>query len=337
MLAEGGHGAGMTATAHDEELARGWQHRSPIPGRRARQPGASAAARTWFLVVLAAMVSQGAAFRIAPRPLASVFFTHSRPSQRRWFQGREGMRTMIASMSGVQDRQGPVSSTRGGGSGGRGPRSGGQKGDGGDAKPYPSDQYDPVAARQYFLQRPWEAVSRAVEIASQAGGLFVSLWIDEALGRVRVMEDQRAREAVQVIIRLGPTFVKIGQSLSVRGDLLPAAYIKQLTSLTDRVPFFDDAQARAIILEDLALPSLSDMFSDFSQQPVAAASLGQVYRGKLREDGRDVAVKVQRPGASKLIACDLFLLRLVASPLLSAQVFKSTQCSDFLMVYVLGH
>jgi predicted unusual protein kinase regulating ubiquinone biosynthesis (AarF/ABC1/UbiB family) len=246
------------------------------------------------------------------------------------------MRTMMASMSGV-DRQGPVSTIRGGGSGGRGPRGGGQKGDDGDAKPYPSDQYDPVAARQYFLQRPWEAVSRAVEIASQAGSLFVSLWIDEALGRVRVMEDQRAREAVQVIIRLGPTFVKIGQSLSVRGDLLPAAYIQQLTSLTDRVPFFDDAQARAIILEDLALASLSDMFSDFSRQPVAAASIGQVYRAKLRDDGRDVAVKVQRPGASKLIACDLFLLRLVASPLLSAQILKSTPCSDFPMVYVLGH
>ena len=99
----------------------------------------------------------------------------------------------------------------------------------------------------------------------------MSLWLDELLNRVQVMEDQRAREAVQVIIKLGPTFVKIGQSLSVRGDLLPAAYIQQLTSLTDRVPFFDDAEARAIIMQELGLASLSDMFSDFPRQPVAAA------------------------------------------------------------------
>ena len=111
---------------------------------------------------------------------------------------------------------------------------------------------------------------------SDAGGLFLALWVDEFLGRTDVMEYQRAREAVAVVAKLGPTFVKIGQSLSVRGDLLPAAYIDQLTTLTDRVPFFDDAQARAIIEEELGVASLEDVFSEFSSRPVAAASLGQV-------------------------------------------------------------
>jgi predicted unusual protein kinase regulating ubiquinone biosynthesis (AarF/ABC1/UbiB family) len=129
---------------------------------------------------------------------------------------------------------------------------------------------------------------RAAEIAVYANALFFALWTDELLGRATLLEEQRARETVQVIIKLGPTFVKIGQSLSVRGDLLPAAYIKELTTLQDRVPFFDDEQARDIIKEQLGLSSISQLFSAFSAKPVAAASLGQVYRATLRESGREV-------------------------------------------------
>jgi len=183
--------------------------------------------------------------------------------------------------------------------------------------PFPDGRYDPTAARKYFFGRPWEAMARAVEITSRAGGLFFDLWTDELLGRAAVLEEQRAREAVQVIVTLGPTFVKIGQSLSVRGDLLPPAYIRELTTLQDRVPFFDDKQARAIVLEELGLDSLYEQFSSFSQKPVAAASLGQVYRATMRQGGQQVAVKVQRPFVKGRIACDLFLLRLLAGPLLS--------------------
>ena len=185
------------------------------------------------------------------------------------------------------------------------------------ATPFPEGRYDPLTARAYFLRRPWEAAARAWEIVAYALELFLSVWLDQLLGRVAECEEQRAREAVQVIAKLGPTFVKIGQSLSVRGDLLPAAYIEQLTTLQDRVPFFDDAEAKKIIAEELGAASLSEVFSSISPQPVAAASLGQVYRATLREGGREVAVKVQRPSAARLIACDLFLLRLVAAPLLA--------------------
>ena len=109
--------------------------------------------------------------------------------------------------------------------------------------PYPEGKYDPITAQEYFQRRPWEAASRATEIITNAGVLFLAVWFDELFGRAAVLEEQRARETVKVIINLGPTFVKIGQSLSVRGDLLPAAYIKELTKLTSQVPFFDACQA----------------------------------------------------------------------------------------------
>lgn len=102
--------------------------------------------------------------------------------------------------------------------------------------PYPEGKYDPITAQEYFQRRPWEAASRATEIITNAGVLFLAVWFDELFGRAAVLEEQRARETVKVIIKLGPTFVKIGQSLSVRGDLLPAAYIKELTKLTSQVP-----------------------------------------------------------------------------------------------------
>ena len=197
------------------------------------------------------------------------------------------------------------------------PEGGGRGPPNGKLDPFPEGKYDPSAARRYFLGRPWEAVSRAAEITSLAGRLFFDLWTDELLGRAAALEEQRAREAVQVIITLGPTFVKIGQSLSVRGDLVPAAYIRELTTLQDRVPFFDDEQARSIIMEELDVNSLQEVFSEFSPRPVAAASLGQVYRATMRQGGQEVAVKVQRPFVNKRIACDLFLLRLLAGPLLS--------------------
>ena len=109
---------------------------------------------------------------------------------------------------------------------------------------------------------------------------------------------------------LGPTFVKLGQILSSRPDLLPPAYIQSLTRLQDSVKPFSDAEAQQIIEEELGA-RISKAFGRFDAEPIAAASLGQVHRAALR-DGREVVVKVQRPGIAKQIADDFELLAQVS-------------------------
>merc|ERR1711906_64870 len=111
-------------------------------------------------------------------------------------------------------------------------------------------------------------------------------------------------------MRLGPAFIKLGQMLSSRPDLLPPAYIYQLQSLCDQVPHFDHQTALAIIEDELGAPA-TEMFIGLASvdRPIAAASLGQVYRCKLRSTGKWVALKVQRPDMLECVSLDLYLLR----------------------------
>ena len=108
------------------------------------------------------------------------------------------------------------------------------------------------------------------------------------------------------LITLGPTFIKIGQALGTRGDLLPLAYIKELTTLQDQVPAFSTAEAFARIEADLGHP-LHEAYAEIDAEPIAAASLGQVYRAKLH-GGQEVAVKVQRPNLHETISFDIAVL-----------------------------
>jgi predicted unusual protein kinase regulating ubiquinone biosynthesis (AarF/ABC1/UbiB family) len=112
------------------------------------------------------------------------------------------------------------------------------------------------------------------------------------------------------MLELGPTFIKIGQAISTRADLLPLAYIKELSKLQDSVPAFDNTEAMAIIERELGAP-VSRLFAEIEPEPVAAASLGQVYRGRLHS-GAVVAIKVQRPHLADKINFDLAVLRRIA-------------------------
>jgi predicted unusual protein kinase regulating ubiquinone biosynthesis (AarF/ABC1/UbiB family) len=111
----------------------------------------------------------------------------------------------------------------------------------------------------------------------------------------------------QRFIRLGPTFIKIGQMLGTRADLLPIEYVDELSVLQDSVPAFPNRRAMAIIEEELGRP-VNEVFAQIGETPVASASLGQVYRATLRT-GQEVAVKVQRPNLAEAVAFDLELLR----------------------------
>jgi ubiquinone biosynthesis protein len=109
---------------------------------------------------------------------------------------------------------------------------------------------------------------------------------------------------------LGPTFIKLGQVLACRPDLLPLEYAKELSKLTDAVAPFPFAEAKAIIEKDLGA-SLDSLFTSFDPVPMAAASIAQVHRAVLH-DGREVMVKVQRPHIEETIARDISILREIA-------------------------
>jgi ubiquinone biosynthesis protein len=117
---------------------------------------------------------------------------------------------------------------------------------------------------------------------------------------------QRGQHLREMLDELGPTFVKFGQLLSTRPDVLPPDIIAELRGLQDDVRPFPFAQVEQVVEEDLGL-SLDKLFTEFDQQPIAAASIGQVHRATL-PNGRHVAVKVQRPGAPRQIEADLALL-----------------------------
>jgi predicted unusual protein kinase regulating ubiquinone biosynthesis (AarF/ABC1/UbiB family) len=122
-------------------------------------------------------------------------------------------------------------------------------------------------------------------------------------------EARLARQAVwlrESLIALGPTFIKIGQALGTRADLLPLAYVKELSKLQDQVPQFPTTEAYARIETELGRP-LQQAYAEIDAAPIAAASLGQVYRARLHS-GVEVAVKVQRPNLAAILKVDIAVL-----------------------------
>ena len=135
-------------------------------------------------------------------------------------------------------------------------------------------------------------------------GLFDGIDADVPAGSGRPDELADELEA------MGPTWVKFGQLLSTRPDLIPAAYIDALTRLQDRVEPFSGEEARAVIEQELGAP-VNKIFSDFEDEAYGSGSLADVHRASLR-DGTPVAVKVQRPGAREMIERDMAILADVA-------------------------
>ncbi|MBK8148681.1 MAG: AarF/ABC1/UbiB kinase family protein [Acidobacteria bacterium] len=132
------------------------------------------------------------------------------------------------------------------------------------------------------------------------------------IGSEKSKELNQERQAVwlkEELIELGPTFIKIGQSMGTRPDLLPLPFVKALGELQDSVPPFPNEIAFARIEKELE-KKINEVYEEFDIEPVAAASLGQVYRAKLYS-GEEVAVKVQRPNLAGIIRGDIEILRTV--------------------------
>mmetsp|Transcript_27402 Transcript_27402/g.58185 ORF Transcript_27402/g.58185 Transcript_27402/m.58185 type:complete len:813 (+) Transcript_27402:107-2545(+) len=177
--------------------------------------------------------------------------------------------------------------------------------------PYREASYDPHAAAEFYKDRPVESLSRLTQIVSKSSGFIADTILDAKLNREVELVDQRSEELLELVSELGPTFIKIGQALSTRTDLLPAKYAKGLVGLQDAVPPFSAELGRRVIERELNI-NIEETFSELSLEPVASASIGQVYRGTLRETGEEVAVKVQRPAVLSDVALDLHMLRTLA-------------------------
>lgn len=183
--------------------------------------------------------------------------------------------------------------------------------------------YDPRLADEFYAARPLMVWGRLVRLGALTSGFNIKLLLDflaykakgSPEGQPWPNEAARAREALGLSTKLGPTFIKLAQALSIRTDLIPEAYALELRQLQDAVPPFDSAEAMLILAYELGLPGgtdqLREVFPDISPKPIASASIGQVYRATT-PDGRRVAVKVQRPGILSEIALDLHVLRLLA-------------------------
>ncbi|RLM98559.1 hypothetical protein C2845_PM06G26510 [Panicum miliaceum] len=169
--------------------------------------------------------------------------------------------------------------------------------------------YSPELLAARYGSRPFKVALRAAEVLSKLGAFGVKLLLDERSGDSSSAKRRaRAVELRTILTRLGPTFVKIGQGLSTRPDLCPAEYLEELAELQDSLPTFPDEEAFACIESELGFP-LDSIYSTISPSPIAAASLGQVYKARLKYSGKLVAVKVQRPGIEDAIGLDFYLLR----------------------------
>jgi len=183
-------------------------------------------------------------------------------------------------------------------------------------EPYPRGQYDPMKAKEYYAKHPKVVIQRFLEITRLSNRFLLGLLLDKYVFRNEAkMRPQRADELVDLINKLGPTAVKVGQALSVRSDLLPDEYIQALSSLQDQVPAFCSHEARQVLMKELGYDKVKDLEGISTANPIASASIGQVYRVKVKngdDEPKYVAVKVQRPNVLSDIALDLHLVRELA-------------------------
>jgi predicted unusual protein kinase regulating ubiquinone biosynthesis (AarF/ABC1/UbiB family) len=188
-------------------------------------------------------------------------------------------------------------------------------------------RYDADAIAAHYQQQPLQVWGRVVKIFFPFITFGLIWWWHTRVGFSERKHKQQAVRLREMLTRLGPAFIKVGQALSTRPDLVPPEYLEELTRLQDQLPPFDNATAYRFIEEELGdAPNL--IYAELTESPIAAASLGQVYRGRLKT-GEEVAVKVQRPGLAQSIALDTYILRGLAA--LAMRFFKQIR-SDLVAI-----
>ncbi|XP_043814424.1 uncharacterized protein sll0005 isoform X6 [Manihot esculenta] len=185
------------------------------------------------------------------------------------------------------------------------------------SKPLP-EVYDPQDIADYFSCRPHVVALRLLEVFSAFAFVTIKIRTSRIKRSLRTISNKDINGNIsqydfglvlkETMLSLGPTFIKVGQSLSTRPDIIGTEISKALSELHDQIPPFPRTMAMKIIEEELDSP-IKSLFSYISEEPVAAASFGQVYRGNTL-DGHNVAVKVQRPNLRHVVVRDIYILRL---------------------------
>ena len=192
--------------------------------------------------------------------------------------------------------------------------------------------YDRESFRRYWIKRPISVVSRFGTIGYELGPSLASYLYHKNTGTLGPSflsggadEDLQTQQAIkfrEALTNLGPAFVKVGQQVAIRPDLVPPAVLKELQKLCDSVKPVPDEVAMQVLREELFgsendssstenkynTTNLEDLFEDLHL--VASASIGQVYKAKLKSSGENAAIKVQRPDMEKAFGLDLFLLQM---------------------------
>ena len=193
-------------------------------------------------------------------------------------------------------------------------------------------RYDPEVIRAEALRTPLALSARSVKVFRTFGILFARKESMQALD-AKDGGSRYAEAFKNALTSLGPLFVKLGQNLANRPDLVEEDLMEELTRLQDRVPAFPSTEAFAIMAEDAGKP-VEEVFKVITPEPVAAASIGQVYKATLVDalGGHEVAVKILRPGTRPQVVLDLWILRKAAETFLDEFAKKNLGCPATLLV-----
>jgi len=171
-------------------------------------------------------------------------------------------------------------------------------------------EYTPNKNLIWLLLRPWILFPRVIYILLTIF-FFVLRLVFQGGSKDRNVQKDLSKYLFNVITDLGPCYIKLGQALSTRPDLVRQDWLTELTNLQDNLPPFDHKIALKIVEKELGSPA-NILFDEFPNKPIASASLGQVYKAKISKNNC-VAVKVQRPNLEFIIKRDIVILKLLAN------------------------
>nr|ABK25165.1 unknown [Picea sitchensis] len=200
-------------------------------------------------------------------------------------------------------------------------------------------QVSVAAGGQWNKFKTYSTIQRSLEIWGFVITFLFKAWVNNKKfmykGGITEEKKKEKRKALakwlkEGLLKLGPTFIKIGQQFSTRVDILAQEYVDQLAELQDQVPPFDSETAVAIVQKELGKP-VDQIFERFDRDPIAAASLGQVHRARLR--GQEIVVKVQRPALKELFDIDLKNLRVIAEYLQKIDPKSDGAKRDWVAIY----